>query len=73
MHGAKTLTIGDWRPQLVPAVEIGKICSKTLAEHSASQPRPVKDPAAALSHDQDPELPSLIPVHCDAANQCGAG
>ena len=33
-------------------VEIGKICSKTLAEYSASQPRPVEDPAAALSHVQ---------------------
>jgi len=35
------------------ADEIGKICSKTSRSYAALQSRPVNDPAAAFSHNQD--------------------
>src|SRR5262249_35795202 len=41
-------------------------CSKMLAAHAASQSRPVKDPAAALSHELDPQQ-TLAAYFCCAA------
>src|SRR5262245_66691267 len=35
--------------------EIGKICSQNSRSYAALQSRPVKDPASAFSHNQDPE------------------
>jgi hypothetical protein len=35
-----------------------KFCSQTSLSFDALQPRPVKNPAVAFSHGQDPQLPS---------------
>ena len=45
MRGAASGCVAD---------EIGKICSKTSRSFVALQSRPVKDPATAFSHNQDP-------------------
>jgi hypothetical protein len=41
------------------ADEIGKILRASLESFDALQPRPVKDPASAFSHDQDPHLTTV--------------
>jgi hypothetical protein len=46
-----------------------KYARKRLAQHIASQPRPVKGPEAELSHGQDPKQSSPTLVHCDAAKR----
>src|SRR5262249_53195654 len=51
MLGAASIFVAD---------EIGKICSETSSSFVALRPRPVKDPAFAFSHDQDPQQTCAI-------------
>src|SRR5215470_17006517 len=50
--------------------EIGKICSQTSRIYAALQSRPVKDPAFAFPHNQDPEQPSNSRDHALQKLQC---
>src|SRR5262245_21572779 len=46
--------------------EIGKTCSRTSRSAVALQPRPVKDPVSAFSHNQDPQRKSSVPAYRNA-------
>src|SRR5262249_55613167 len=59
MLGAASICVAD---------EIGKICSETSSSFVALRPRPVKDPAFAFSHDQDPKPTLRTSARCDAAS-----
>jgi hypothetical protein len=48
---------------------IGKILLASIESFDALQPRPVKDPASAISHDQDPFQSSVARVSCGAARR----
>jgi hypothetical protein len=49
------------------ADEIGKICSQTSPNVVALQPRSVKDPASAFSHNQDPKEKLTVFTWCAAS------
>ena len=54
--------------QVASQTEIGKICSKQSPCSASRLSRPADTPSTALSHGQDPYLPSVGPAHRGATS-----
>src|SRR5262249_50370353 len=65
LAGPRALTMRETASGCVKD-EIGKICSQTSRSAVALQPRPVKNPVSAFSHNQDPQRPWRVagPLRC---------